>query len=204
MMKTQTFKSFVVAAVMAVVAGSATQAQLLPSSQSDASRILRFGFGGGVVVPRTGATIETIKTGVQGQGFLLIQLPGGLPALRANFDYAKMKFDRPVVNGGDATSGDRTTLDGVAGMKIDLIHGPIRPYLLAGVGAFDVKDVIQATSTSTSNVNLGVDGGAGISLKLGPIDAFVESRLQNVWTKKSGFIDAKSVQSFPISFGLLF
>ena len=172
------------------------------------SRPVRFGFGGGVIVPRTGASVQSLKTGVQGQGFVLIQLPGGLPALRANVDYAKMKFDRPTTTGSSTTvSGDRKVLDGVAGIRLDLLRGPVRPYVLAGVGAFRIEDVVEATSgseTSTSDTNFGADGGAGISFKLGPISGFLETRLQNVWTKKSGFVDTNSIQSFPVSFGLLF
>lgn len=173
----------------------------------DNGRILRFGFSGGVIVPRTGATIHTLKTGVQGQGYLLLQLPGGLPAIRLNADYAKMNLDSAI----SSATGSRTVLDAVAGLKINLLPGPIRPYVLAGVGAFDVKDIINATSGATGTaattlaaLNYGIDGGAGITLKLGPIDAVVETRIQNVWTKKAGLIDTRSIQSFPVSFGILF
>lgn len=173
----------------------------------DNGRILRFGFAGGVIVPRTGATLNTFRTGVTGQGFLLLQLPGGLPAIRLNADYAKMDLDQAVSN----VTGNRTILDAVAGLKINLLPGPIRPYVLAGVGAFNVKDVLSATSstssglpTSSSALNMGIDGGAGITIRLWHIDAMVETRLQNVWTKTGGFIDTKSIQSFPVSFGILF
>ena len=175
----------------------------------DNARFLRFGFAGGVIVPRTGATIHTFRTGVQGQGFLLLQLPGGLPAIRLNADYAKMDLDQA---GAGVTGGTRTILDAVAGLKLNLLPGgPIRPYVLAGVGAFNVKDVLSATSSTSSGlpntnsmVNVGIDGGAGISLRIWRIDAVVETRLQNVWTKQGGFIDTKSIQSFPVSFGILF
>jgi hypothetical protein len=172
------------------------------------TRPVRFGFGGGVVVPREGATVNSIKTGMQGEGFVLFQLPGGLPAIRANVDYAKMKFDRPATTSGTSNvSGDRTVIDGVAGIKLDLMPGPIRPYIMAGVGAFNIEDVVKASSsgeTSFSDTNFGADGGAGIAFKLGPISGFVETRLQNVWTKKSGFVDTKTIQAFPVTFGLLF
>jgi len=173
----------------------------------DNGRILRFGFAGGVIVPRTGATIRTFRTGVTGQGFLLLQLPGGLPGIRLNADYAKMDLDQ--VAGG--ATGNRTILDAVAGLKMNLLPGPIRPYVVGGVGAFNVKDILSAASstssglpTTNSMVNFGIDGGAGISIRLWHIDAVVETRLQNVWTKQGGFIDTKSIQSFPVSFGILF
>ncbi len=74
-----------------------------------------------------------------------------------------------------------------------------------------MRDVLSATSststglpTTNSLLNVGIDGGAGISIKLWHIDAVVETRLQNVWTKQGGLIDTKSIQSFPVSFGILF
>ena len=171
------------------------------------TRPIRVGFAGGVIVPRTGASVSTLKTGLQGQGFVLIQLPG-LPALRANVDYATMEFDEAQLAGGGAVDADRTVLDGVLALKLDLVRtGPIRPYLLAGVGAFNVKDVIEGGAGGTqsfSETNLGFDGGAGIGFKLGPISGFVESRLQNVYTKEKGFVDTKSIQQFPVVFGLVF
>lgn len=189
----------VAAVAMLTAAPALAVAQQMPGAPT--VRPVRLGFAGGVIIPRTGATTASLKTGVQGQGFLLFQLPGGLPAIRANVDYAKMKVDHPTTNLAGETD-ERTMIDGVAGVKFDLIPGPVRPYIMAGVGAFNVKDLYG--TTSVSDTNFGVDGGAGVSVKLGPIDAFVETRLQNVWTKQSGAAKSSSFQSFPVSFGILF
>jgi opacity protein-like surface antigen len=195
------------AALAATLLASALPAQMVQDPFS--TRPLRIGIAGGVIVPRTGASIQKLEAGMQAQGFLLIQLPG-LPALRANVDYGRMKFDEARLSTGGPTlaDGDRTILDGVIALKMDLIRsGPIRPYLLAGVGAFNVKDVVEGVSGGTqsfSDTNVGFDGGAGIGFKLGPISGFVESRLQNVYTKEKGFVDTKSIQQFPVTFGLVF
>ena len=177
-------------------------------------RPIQIGFGGGVIVPREGASVRELKNGTQGQGFELVRLPAGLPPLRFNLDYARMKFERPALPRSvnptaallDTAEAERTTIAGVAGLRLDLLRGPVRPYVLAGVGAFNVKDAIdQSNGTTTfSNVNLGVDGGAGLAIKLGPISAFAEARLQNVYTKQKGLIDAKSIQNVPVTFGLSF
>lgn len=199
--------ALVAATAVAALAGPA-QAQLSRADQFS-TRPVRVGFAGGVVVPRTGATVQKVRTGLHGQGFLLIQLPG-LPALRANVDYAKMSIENPQVDGARVADAeaDRTVLDGVLSLKLDLLRaGPLRPYLLAGVGAFNVKDVVDATSGSTqsfSDTNLGLDGGVGLAFKLGPITGFAESRLQNVYTKERGLVDTKTIQSFPVVFGLVF
>ena len=50
----------------------------------------------------------------------------------------------------------------------------------------------------------GLDGGPGISFKLWSIEGFLESRIQNVYTKTRGLIDQKQIQSFPVTFGFVF
>jgi hypothetical protein len=174
-------------------------------------RPIQIGFGGGVIVPREGASVRELKNGTQGQGFVLVRLPAGLPPLRFNVDYSKMKFERaaiprPGLAQQDTAEAERTTIAGVAGLRLDLLRGPVRPYVVAGLGAFNVKDVVDQTNGSTdySKVNFGVDGGAGLAIKLGPISAFAEARLQNVYTKQEGLINAKSIQNIPVTFGLSF
>ena len=83
--------------------------------------------------------------------------------------------------------------------------GPIQPYVTAGLGAFSVQDEITtgATTTDESNMRFGIDGGAGFTLKLGRLEAFVEGRVQNVYTE-AGAIDAKTIRAVPVTFGILF
>ena len=181
------------------------------AARAQSDRPIQIGFGGGVAVPREGATARELEAGVQGQGFVLVRLPAGLPPLRFNVDYARQKFARPTaVRPGaaltDTAAAERTALAGVAGMRLDLLRGPVRPYVVAGVGAFSVKDALDVAGGTRdySNVNFGLDGGAGLAIRLGPISGFVEARLQNVYTKQQGLIDTKSIQSIPVTFGLVF
>ena len=182
------------------------------AARAQSDRPIQIGFGGGVAVPREGTSARELEAGMQGQGFVLVRLPAGLPPLRFNVDYARQKFSRPsAVRPGaaltDTAAAERTSLAGIAGMRLDLLRGPIRPYVVAGVGAFSVKDALDLAGGTTrdfSDVNFGVDGGAGLSIRLGPISAFVEGRLQNVYTKQQGLIDTKSIQSIPVTFGLSF
>ena len=76
---------------------------------------------------------------------------------------------------------------------------------MAGLGAFNVKDMIDAasTSTTTSKTNFGVDGGGGVEIKLGRLSAFAEAKIQNVFTKTGGLISRSSIQTVPVTFGLL-
>ena len=183
---------------------STAGAQSLDQAAAASRRPISIGIGGGVVVPREGASVYQLEQGMQLEGFALVRLPGGFPPLRLTLDYAKMKFDPASLAGapGGAADAERTMLNGVASLNFELLRGPVRPYILAGVGAFSVKDV--AASESFEDVNFGLDGGAGVAVKLGPISGFVEARLQNVYTKEQGLVDTKSIRSIPVTFGIVF
>jgi hypothetical protein len=197
------------ALVVAVLPARAALAQsddpMRDHSTAPSTRPVRVGFGGGVLVPRQGASEQSIERGIHGQGFVLLRLPAGLPALRANVDVARLRFDTPGTATTPGVDGHRSLLAGVLGMKVDLLRGPVRPYLLAGAGAFSIRDAIDgAAGGSASQVSFGLDGGAGVALRLGGLDAFVETRLQNVYTRERGLVDTKSIAAFPVTFGVIF
>ncbi len=166
---------------------------------------LRVGFGGGMSVPTEHAA-DAFKTGVNGEGFVLIDL-GFLPPIRLNAGYQKFDYKQLVTG---QTQGTTSILSGVGGLSITLIpFGPIRPYVTAGVGAFHISDSVataaatQSGLPSTSAFKFGLDGGAGVRVKLGRLEAFAEGRVQNVYTDQ-GFINRKNITSVPVSFGILF
>ncbi len=164
--------------------------------------LLRIGFGGGMSVPTSG-TAEALEKGINGQAFLLIDT-GFIPPLRLNLGY--QKFDlKEMVGGGPA--GDTRILSGVAAFSMDLFKaGPVRPYVMAGLGAFSVRDAIEGSgsgTTSESTTKFGIDGGAGLAFKLGRLEAFVEGRVQNIYTE-AGAINAGSIRAVPVTFGVLF
>jgi hypothetical protein len=162
--------------------------------------ILSLGVGGGATIP-TGNGGTSVKTGINGQAYALVQLPGFL-ALRFNFGY--QKFDYNLNSALGAAPGTREILSGVGGLQINLLHGPIRPYLTAGVGAFDLRAPTDSSAATTaSKINFGIDAGAGLALALGRVSAFVEGRVQNVYTKNGGFIkSARQINVVPVTFGL--
>jgi hypothetical protein len=174
--------------------------------------MVRIGFGGGVTVPVSDAK-SALKNGVNGAGFVLVNLLGaGLPALRFAFTYDRFDFKPAVANGAVGSTsttnpGSSQIFGGTGGVKIHLIPGPVRPFVMAGLGVFNVRDLVNATSgaqTTISNTNFGVDGGAGIELRFGRLTAFAEGRIQNVFTQNSGLARKSSIQSVPVTFGILF
>jgi hypothetical protein len=74
----------------------------------------------------------------------------------------------------------------------------------AGLGAYSFKTETDGVGgVSTSSVRFGINGGGGVNLKLGAIGAYVEGRVDNVYTEK-GMVDANSIQVVPVTFGITF
>jgi hypothetical protein len=178
----------------------------LPGMGAPARRLVRIGFGGGVSVP-TNDVKSALDNGINGQAYLLIDT-GILPAFRFNLGYQKFDFKEAILGGG-ATSGQSTILSGIGGMTVDLFRfGPVRPYVTAGLGAFHIKDDLDAGTTTpdgttSSTTRFGIDGGAGLALRLGRLEGFIEARLQNVYTE-AGLIDTRTITAIPVTFGVLF
>ena len=207
---TRRLTPFLVALLLVVVGSSGAPAQFAQAAAGPERHFVRVGFEGGVVVPTSDAA-NALKTGVHGQGFLLLNL-AGFP-LRLALGYQHFDLKQALTNAttgtgttGSTTTGTSTQLGGIAGTQFDLFQGPVRPYILAGVGGFNINDVVNTPSgqTSASAFKFGIDGGAGLALSLGRLSAFVEGRVQNVYTNSGGLINTKSIQSIPVSFGILF
>ena len=183
-----------------VAVGLALGATALPLSAQ--GRMVQFGFGGGMSVPTSNAK-EAFENGVHGRGFMLVNLPG-LPALR--FDLSGTKFDwKEAVVGGPTAEGQSQVLAGLANISVNLLKGPIRPYVMAGVGAFNIRNELESSGTTetSSQTRFGIDGGVGLAIKIKRLEMFVEGRVQNVYTER-GVIDTKSIQTVPVTFGIVF
>jgi hypothetical protein len=172
--------------------GSSVHAQAPAPTQ----RPIRLGFGGGFSVPIDDVE-ASFDNGINGEAFLLINL-GGFP-LRLNLGYQKMNL-KDLVPQQDA--GSAQILSGVGGLQLNLLNGPFRPYLHAGVGAFSMSTETGGAA-SESEIKFGIDAGAGLAISLGPFDAFIEGRIQNIYTDQ-GVIDFKTVRLIPVTFGILF
>ncbi len=194
----------VIAAATALALLGVTRVAQPQQLTDDGTHLVRIGAAGGLVVP-TSNTRAALKQGVQAQGFLLVNLLPGMP-LRFNLGYQKFDLKQALTSATSPDAGSTEIVSGVAGVQRDLLHGPVRPYVTVGLGGFDVRSLMTATAgatPSTSQLKFGIDGGAGLALKIGRLDAFIEGHLQNVYTDR-GLIDTKSIQAVPVSFGVLF
>lgn len=185
----------------AVVVFLSPLALALSASSAHAQRkqsILSIGFGGGTIIP-VGDAKDDFKSGFTGQGFLLVHL-GPLPALRFNLSFQKFDYKQAL----GLPDSHANILAGTGGLQINLLPGPVRPYLTAGIGAFDVRNVADsAGGETTSKVHFGIDGGAGIAVTIGRVRAFGEGRVQNIYTNDTGVIIRKSITQVPVNFGIL-
>jgi hypothetical protein len=163
-------------------------------------RLLRIGFGGGMTVP-VGDTEEAWDTGLNGQAFLLIS-PPFLPTIRLNLGYERFDFKEAVAN---AVTGQTSVMSGVAGIFMPLFGiGPLTPYVSAGLGAFRIDESLETGVDPEAAFHFGIDGGAGIQLRIGRLEGFVEGHVKNVYTDEGGVIDTSAIRYVPVSFGLVF
>ena len=154
---------------------------------------ITFGAGGGITIP-TGDFKTAAKLGWHGLGLLGYGMPGGL-GIRADFMYGQNTFKGSV-------SGKAKLAGGLGSVTYSFPSpGGIKPYLIGGVGLFNVKGSASAggISASASETKVAFGGGAGLKFKAGmDSNFFVEGRYISVRTSggSTGFI--------PITAGITF
>ena len=147
------------------------------------------GVGGGLTVP-LGDFGDAAKLGWHGLAHLGYGLPSGL-GFRGEFFYGQNKVDANV----DAKF---KLAGGMGSVTYDFqTSGGLKPYILGGVGYFQVKAEGGGGSVSESKVAFG--GGAGLKFKAGSdANIFVESRYLSVSTSGS------STTFVPLTVGVSF
>ncbi len=185
----------------AAVSAAAAWGQVAPV---ESTHRISVGLGGGVSVPVSDAK-DAFKTGFNGQGFVKLNL-GALPiAPRLDFTFQSFDLKGAKLAGagtGTTPSGTGSVLAGVANVQIALMHGIIQPYLVAGIGAYNVRAKIDNQGTD-SKTEFGVNGGAGAAVRLGVVSVYAEGRVDNVFTN-NGVIDSSSIQVVPVTFGVVY
>jgi opacity protein-like surface antigen len=182
----------------------AVSAQAEPSGM-ESTRAVSFGLGGGVSVPVSDAK-DAFNNGFSGQGFVRFNLKGLQFAPRLDFTFSRFDVSSAQLATPGA-SGTSQIFAGLANLQMMFNVGPVRPYIIAGVGAYNLKtDVTGVPNTSsTSDTRFGVNGGGGVLFKLGrAVSAYVEGRIDNVYTDTGGFINTSQVQVVPVTFGVVF
>ncbi len=188
-----------------------------PAHAQDRQRPIRIGFSGGGAVP-TGDLSTIASAGMAVQGFVQVA-PSGLPGtFRIGALYSRfagkdgVSLTLPPTPEGSGLPRPTAPVDGtqllggLASARFDLSKGSVRPYLIGGVGAINVRQqfaTLQSGGT-TNEVRFSVDGGAGFSFNLAGADAFLEARFTNIFGTDKIAPELSAIRVIPISFGVVF
>jgi hypothetical protein len=175
-------------------------------------------------VAGVGATVPTGNAGrALGTGWNVLAgvtvngaaLPVGL---RASASY--QRFAAKIGSADSITTiseGYGDLLGATLAATLDLPSGVVRPYVMLGGGYYALRarrsvqrivrdpggDFLVETTERESDGSWGVSGGVGMRGGLGALDAFVELRVDNVFTTDGAF-GAKQLRVLPLSVGVRF
>ncbi|HZI89563.1 MAG TPA: outer membrane beta-barrel protein [Candidatus Polarisedimenticolia bacterium] len=166
---------------------------------------IQIGFGGGASIPVSDAK-DAFHKGWHGSGIIRLNVPMMPFGLQGNFTYNHFKLDEQNVG----FPGSGRILSGIADARFSLpIPGPIKPYLLAGVGTYNIKaDPEGSGAPSTDSVTkFGINGGGGVTLDFPglPIHAFLEGKVENIYTDEGlnqAVVSDFKTQIIPVTFGI--
>jgi opacity protein-like surface antigen len=179
------------------------------AAQDVTARAFTFGVSGGLSVPM-GDFADGVKSGFNAGAHLAFKpamLPFGL-RVEGQFNQFDLKGLEEL---GEDVDGDARiisgTVNGVFG--VPAASSAFRPYLIAGVGAYNerVKFDFLGASESESQTKLGINGGVGIEFGLSGLATFIEARYHLVFDKEDDEDTGASGSNttvVPISFGIKF
>ncbi len=169
-------------------------------------RMFTFGIGGGLSVPVSDAK-DALKNGFNGEAYVRFQPPALPVGFGVNFTFQRFDLKDAAIQSAGVSAGGSGTgqmIGGLAHVKYDLLRGPIRPYIAAGLGAYNFNsDVSGAPGGSVSTTKFGINGTVGVSVRIAAVSAFVQGRIDNVYSDR-GAIDVKTIQVVPVTLGVEF
>ena len=198
-------KRFLLVLSVAMLLAAVALPVLAEPSTMESNRLVSIGVGGGVAVPVSDAK-DAFKNGFNGQGFARLNLKQ-LPIV-PRLDFSFSKFDvKSAKLATPGASGTGQLFSGLASLQYFLMPGPIRPYVIAGLGAYNVKtdmSGIPGGGTST-DTRFGINGGGGVMVKLGSLlNAYVEGHIDNVFKNKDTLVSTNQLQVLPVTVGIVY
>jgi opacity protein-like surface antigen len=190
----------------AALVAVASLAPLASAQIPGAGRMIHFGIGGGVSVPVSDAS-DAFKSGGHLKGWVSFKPPALPFGIRGALGYERMDLKNIATTFvGTPVQGTGTVISGLGDVTLGFPVGPIKPYILAGLGAFNLK-ADDGTGYTTSKTQFGINGGVGVELHLGQIAAFVEGRMENIYTDQGlsaalGSQEKFKTQIIPVTFGI--
>ena len=151
-------------------------AALLVAASSASAQGIRWGVGAGLLMP-IGDYGDADKMGfVAGFGGTY-SMPGGI-GIRGELSYSQTSHD--------GVDGSTKMMGGMASLVYALGATPgMRPYLMGGLGLYNVKIDVGGSSGSESKVAFGFGGGLSFPMGAGGSRMFVETKFTSVSTDPS-------------------
>ena len=148
------------------------------------------GGGGGVAIP-TGSFADGDKLGWLAQLIAGITGPSGRLGGRIDGDYSRHSFK-------GATAGHVGLFGANGDVVLSFGTAKARPYVLAGVGFYNVKSTLAGGGSYAASVTKGAfNGGAGVNIKTsGNMAVYLEGRFISIRTS------GNSLNFIPLSVGL--
>jgi len=181
--------------VMCVVLFSV--ALLYSATATAMERPFKIGFGGGVSVPVSDAK-SAFDNGFHGKALFQWKVPSLPLSLGTSLGYEKFDLNSLALG----STGTSRILSALGNASYHFPIGPIKPYITAGLGAYNVGSTVDGVS-APSQTKFGIDGGLGVQFSLGGISAFAEGRIENIYTDQ-GINQSLNTQVIPVTFGVLF
>jgi hypothetical protein len=171
-------------------------------------RLVTFGVGAGVAVPVSDAK-DAFDNGWSSIAFVRVHVPDLPLSIGVHAIFNRFDLNTAQISATPATifrGGHSSIFGGGAEVRIDLAHAAVQPYVTVGLGLYNLNTQADTDSGSTTHndTNFGINGGAGISLRVSAVKFFVQGRVDNVYTRSGGFIDAKNIQVVPVTAGIEF
>jgi hypothetical protein len=170
----------------------------LLSRPVSAQKTYAFGFGGGAAIP-VGTLSDTQKTGFNGMVSLALggaDLPIGI---RIDGIYNKFPHSEKLQPQSGAPNVHSFRVAGLLGNLLYAFPGTnAKAYLIAGGGLYSTK--LDIAGTKAVN-HAGLNAGAGLTFRVGPIASFLESRYHFISRKAD---EGGVIHFVPITFGFLF
>jgi opacity protein-like surface antigen len=173
---------------------------LVVAAAAPAQAQFAIGLGGGATMP-SGSLNDRSTPGYNGLATLQLGVPTFPLQLRADLQYNSFggKSFRNALN--QAVDGtDTRIISGSINGVFALLPGPVKPYLIGGVGYYDT----QLTGTDATR-KLGYNYGAGVKFGLTGASIFVEARMHQINDATFAVGGARSSAKFiPVTVGIMF
>lgn len=196
-------KFFAVGAMIAGAAGCASTA----GAQAATSLVkpISLGISGGAAIP-TGSLSDGANTGYNVTGSIAVGLTGLPFSIRGDAAFNSFGVKDNIVNSVGADNANARILGFTGNLVLPLpLQGTVlRPYLIGGVGLYNVRYSSSINSgggnlsASQSENRVGFNFGGGLTIPLAGFNAFIEARYHRVST------DNGSTAFVPITFGVMF